>query len=97
MTIMGESIQEKLKIGDDILPNFYHFNKESGSFKLRGEKSSNPHKILLMDWADISNELGNGYSEAAGDALFQALLHGEKKRDFSLKYVHFIGLRFVDL
>ena len=44
-----------------------------------------------MDWAKESNNNSEGFSEAAGDALFAALILGYKEGDFTLSSLHFIG------
>lgn len=47
--------------------------------------------ILLFDWAQESNNNFQGFSEAAGDALFSALIRGEQGAQFTLDPIHFIG------
>lgn len=49
--------------------------------------------IFVMDWAAASNDAGEGFSEAAADALFNSLLLEEELNngvDFS-GFLHFIG------
>jgi len=47
--------------------------------------------IVLFDWADDSNNPTAGYSEAAGSALFTALLRGRDYLSGGLANIHFIG------
>lgn len=65
--------------------------KTSGIFeKTKGDCKSG-EIILLFDWAEESRIDVQGYSEAAGDALFAALIMGAQKGDFGLERMHFIG------
>ena len=66
------------------------YNAQTGHFDFAaGTKDG--ETILVFDWASESNNLTPGYSEAAGDALFAALLLGQKRGDFKLENLHFIG------
>ena len=52
--------------------------------------------ILLFNWAPDSNEVGGGFAEAAGEALFVALMKGWVRTDnsrasFVEAPLHFIG------
>lgn len=68
------------------------YEKETGLFnKISKVPCKKGEVILIFDWASESNSFSEGYSEAAGDALFAALLLGFKKGDFQLKDIHFIG------
>jgi photosystem II stability/assembly factor-like uncharacterized protein len=63
------------------------YNKESGEFETIKTIGVGGETILLFDWAEESNFEGNGYTEAAGDAMFAALM----KSKISLENLHFIG------
>ena len=69
------------------------YDKDTRSFDPIGdpEDSDGGEVILVFDWVTESNNAYFGYSEAAGDALFAALLMGEQNEDFSLNNLHFIG------
>lgn len=85
---MAKAILSKVK-GNGCI---YRYQKESGIFlPLDNDKCKEGEKILMFDWASESNSISAGYSEAAGDALFNALLWGEKQGKFGLKNIHFIG------
>lgn len=86
---MAEAIRVDLLGGAKI----FDFNKSSGQFLLNTSRSdlSSGHSILIMNWDDASNDDGQGYTESAGDSLFQALLYGEEQGDFSVNHLHFIG------
>lgn len=85
---MAKAILEKAQNGA-----IYRYKKDTGVYEevenigdvKKGEK------ILLFDWASESSNLGQGYSEAAGDALFASLIMGYKKGQFELDSIHFIG------
>ena len=49
--------------------------------------------FVVFDWADDSNELGSGFSEAAAEALFAALVKGSRTRPqrVNLDELHLIG------
>jgi len=78
------------------------YNKETNSFQAcqspdpceisNSCASSNPtgETVLIFDWADDSNNPGGGYSEAAGEALYTALLRGLESSVFPSP-LHFIG------
>jgi len=65
------------------------YNKATGNFDY--ENGSGTRTVLLFDWWDDSNDLHKGFSEAAGDALFAALMKGNLQNDFNLDDLHFIG------
>lgn len=65
------------------------YNKASGDFDYKS--GSGTRTILLFDWWDDSNDLNEGYSEAAGSALFAALMNGYSNEVFNLDDLHFIG------
>ena len=74
------------------------YNKQTGVFDRKDDISSctlDNHllceQILIFDWRSDSNDLGKGFSEAAGEALFVSLLEGERLGHFSLDNLHFIG------
>jgi hypothetical protein len=47
--------------------------------------------ILLFDWKEDSNDGPQGFSEAAADALFTALVRGSRAGTFGLSRIHLIG------
>ena len=74
----------KNKYGGKILT----YKKQTGLFEtLPNEPISEGETVLLFDWADESWFNIEGYSEAAGDALFAALI----KSGLKLENLHFIG------
>jgi len=81
---MGKSIVDKY--GGKV--HFYQRN--TGLFQLEYTSTSTSGKgemVLIFDWSEESNFDGSGFSEAAGDALFAALMRSK----FPLKNLHFIG------
>ncbi len=66
------------------------YNKNTGKFDTKIDKGDGEN-ILLFDWASESNFNIQGYSEAAGDALFSSLILGNKNNEFGLNNIHFIG------
>ncbi|MCK4784088.1 MAG: DNRLRE domain-containing protein, partial [Desulfobacteraceae bacterium] len=67
------------------------YNKDTGEFELQSPSDDHGETILVFDWAAESNQDYHGHSEAAGDALFAALIMGKQSADFSLDHLHFIG------
>lgn len=68
------------------------YNKETGRFEVENKALCvTGENILLFDWAEESNNNSQGYSEAAGDALFSALLLAKKEKNITLDNLHFIG------
>lgn len=65
------------------------YNKTTGNFDYKS--GSGPRTVLLFDWWDDSNDLHKGFSEAAGAALFAALMNGYNQGLFNLNELHFIG------
>ena len=84
---MADAIFSKIK-GE---ARIYKFNPATSRFEPDGGNPFSPHTVLKMDWAESSNDVGPGYSEAAGEALFGALMDGYERGLFSLQNVHFIG------
>jgi hypothetical protein len=85
---MAKAIRERAGMGKVLV---YH--KDSGAFKHLPDspQDSSGEVILVFDWEKDSNNFFYGYSEAAGDALFAALIKGEQNGDFDLNNLHFIG------
>ena len=54
-----------------------------------GVNAETGEQIILFDWAKESNIKQKGYSEAAGDALFNSLLLHRNR--LNLEHIHFIG------
>ena len=71
----------------------YKYDRELKKFVKKIEVGRKDHgeNILLYDWAVNSNNPSKGFSEAAADELFSALLVGNRKGQFSLDSLHFIG------
>lgn len=67
------------------------YNKDTGSFVSKKIIGEGGEVVLIYDWAEESNDNVPGYSEAAGDALFAALMLGQKKGNIKLENLHFIG------
>jgi hypothetical protein len=67
------------------------YNKSNGTFETLMGYDEQGETILLFDWVIESDIVADGFSEAAGDALFAALLFGEQNNDFILGNIHFIG------
>jgi hypothetical protein len=67
------------------------YNKTDGNFDVVRGDCNKGETVLIFDWMDESNNFSEGYSEAAGDALFSALLLGIMKGKFNLRDIHFIG------
>ena len=68
--------------------NVFRYNTKTGKFdKSPISTSDNGETVLIFDWSLESNFDGKGFSEAAGDALFAALM----RSGFSLNNLHFIG------
>ncbi|MDF1698711.1 MAG: hypothetical protein P1U56_22855 [Saprospiraceae bacterium] len=84
---MGKSILKKIEDKGCIR----RYNKKTGLFDVIRGNCKEGETILLFDWAEESNNLSEGYTEAAGDALFSALVMGSKYDNISLKDIHFIG------
>lgn len=68
------------------------YEKATGEFETDSQYSncSGGETILLFNWAEESNIFEKGYSEAAGDALFSALI-AARNNGVSLSNLHFIG------
>lgn len=83
MYTLGKSIVDKY--GGEV----YFYQRNTGLFNLAyAPKSKSKGEIVLVfDWAEESNFDGRGFSEAAGDALFAALM----RSPFRLLNLHFIG------
>jgi hypothetical protein len=49
--------------------------------------------VVVLDWADDSNEAGGGFSEAAAESFFAALIEGSQEDPplVNLNKMHFIG------
>ncbi|MEJ8566277.1 fibronectin type III domain-containing protein [Elongatibacter sediminis] len=72
--------------------SIWMYIKNSNEFVLQSEfGGGGGETVLLFDWADESNNDWWGFSEAAGDSLFTALISGAADGDFSLDNLHFIG------
>jgi len=85
---MAESIVERTGGHGCILL----YKKSSGNFEVIPESQcSVGERVLLFDWAQESDLDTKGYSEAAADALFAALVTAEKQGLADLKEIHFIG------
>ena len=54
-------------------------------------QSGQGEQILLFNWAENSNNPSKGFSEAAADELFAALVLGNYNKNFGLDSIHFIG------
>lgn len=67
------------------------YDKSTGSFKTDTEVGVGGETVLLFDWAAESDDNSHGYSEAAGDALFAALMMEQKKGNVKLENLHLIG------
>lgn len=67
------------------------YNKETGIFDVQQPSDEFGVKVLVFDWATESDQDCLGHSEAAGDALFAALIMGQRRGDFKLENLHFIG------
>jgi len=67
------------------------YDKGSGIFAELPNYDQQGEVILLFDWITESDNPTEGFSEAAADALFAALLLGEQNNDFILENFHFIG------
>jgi PKD repeat protein len=75
------------------------YNRSTGRFGPPGARSTPGETILIFDWAfdsymhQCNLALGQqeGYSEAAGEALFTALVAGYRAGTFDLRHLHFIG------
>jgi len=65
------------------------YNKTTGNFDY--VSGSGTRTVLLFDWWSDSNDFHKGFSEAAGDALFAALMKGKLQSNFNLDDLHFIG------
>lgn len=65
------------------------YQKSTGRFKTDTEVGVGGETVLLFDWAAESDDNSHGYSEAAGDALFAALMMEQKKS--KLENLHLIG------
>lgn len=63
------------------------YRKSTGDFVTVFGNCQSGEKVLIYDWAKESEVNMEGYSEAAGDALFAALM----KRKGTLGGLHFIG------
>lgn len=83
---MAEAIRERAD-GGKVLK----YDKSSGRFMSFDEYNTDGEVILVFDWGTESNNFSHGYSEAAGDALFAALIQGELFEQFDLDNLHFIG------
>jgi Right handed beta helix region/Putative metal-binding motif len=86
MDSMAEAILMRIGKG-----RIWKYNSESESFILNEGADNDGENILIFDWASQSNKDCQGFSEAAGDALFAALLLGEQNGNWSLDHLHFIG------
>lgn len=64
----------------------HYYNAGTGLFEQKYAKGTG-ETVLIFDWAAESNFDGAGFSEAAGDALFAALM----RSGFALNNLHFIG------
>ena len=73
------------------LGSIWIYNIDSGSFDFDKGNPAEGETILVFDWADQSYIFTKGFSEAAGDALFTALLIGESQYGWKLENLHFIG------
>ena len=64
-----------------------------GTFSISSDYAGDAENILVFDWASESNDNFEGYSEAAGEALFTALMEGGKMlpTKWSLDHLHLIG------
>ena len=67
------------------------YDKQSGRFIKTKSVGVGGETILLFDWAYESQIDVPGFSEAAGDALFVAMLMEEKGSNTKLKNLHFIS------
>jgi hypothetical protein len=67
------------------------YEKSTGRFKTDTEVGVGGETVLLFDWAAESDDNSHGYSEAAGDALFAALMIEQKKGNIKLENLHVIG------
>ncbi|MBN2561793.1 MAG: DNRLRE domain-containing protein, partial [Phycisphaerae bacterium] len=67
------------------------YDRDTGVFELEQPSDDAGEAVLVFDWAAESNKEYHGYSEAAGDALFAALMMGGQSASFSLDHLHFIG------
>jgi hypothetical protein len=56
-----------------------------------GDNDATGETILVVDWMAESWLVNNGWSEAAADALFAALLQGSRSGRFALSPLHLIG------
>ena len=91
---MGCAILDRAKQG-----GLYIYSKSTGAFVLQPNLCPTPmtpgsgESVLIYDWVEDSNIGNRGFSEAAGDALFAALMSGSRGAtpQFSLTNIHFIG------
>jgi len=73
----------------------WKFNKTEGKFEqdicIGDGDAHTGEQVMIYDWAAESDSPFHGYSEAAGDSLFVALLYAKEKQGVSLDHLHFIG------
>lgn len=78
------------KMGNTIVDKYggivHFYDATTGLFKKSYDNGAG-ETVLIFDWAEESNFDGLGFSEAAGDALFAALM----RSGFPLNNLHFIG------
>lgn len=86
MTSLAEAIRTRAGTA-----KILKYNKTTGVFEALPNYDSSGEIVLLFDWVSESDNPSSGFSEAAGDALFSALMLGEINGDFTLENLHFIG------
>ncbi len=87
MTEMGEAICKRQ--GGGVI---YLYDGPSGECqKVKTVGKAGKGSVILFDWTEDSNDPEEGHSEAAGNALFCALIQGEKDKFLDLGHLHFIG------
>ena len=72
--------------------SIYQYDSQTGEcekLKSLGDKQNN--SVILFDWKEDSNDPEPGHSEAAGNALFCALVEGKETKGFDLEKLHLIG------
>lgn len=67
------------------------YNATTGQFEVSYTLGSSSFTALIFDWHASSDDFSQGNSEAAGAALYAAMMQGYLNGEFNLDDLHFIG------
>lgn len=67
------------------------YNATTGQFEVTYTLGSGTFNVLIFDWHASSDDFSQGNSEAAGAALYTAIMNGYLNGEYNLDDLHFIG------